>query len=219
MLYRYLLLSPLPPSYRAVAGPFPSTTRAMRRVGFDRTDQDEQPAWLEAPPTRPVVYATLGTAYNRAPELFAAILAGLRDEPIELIVTVGPGAEPADFGSQPDFVHIHRYVPHSLLLPRCDLVICHGGFGTLLDALAHGLPLVLLPIAADQQDNARYCAELGVGELVAVEQRDPVAIRKAVRQVLSDPGYRANAAALAAEIAALPSPADTVALLEQLAGR
>lgn len=218
LLYRHLLLSPLPPSYRAAAGPFPPTTHAMRRTSFDVTANDELPAWLTST-TRPIVYATLGTAYNRASGVFDVIISGLRDEPIELVVTVGPGLEPADFGPQPDNVHIHRYIPHSLLLPHCDLVLCHGGFGTLLDALAHGLPQVLIPIAADQPDNVRQCVELGVAELIVPGQREPAAIRRAVRRVLTDRRYRDAAGALAAEMQALPTPSAVVPLLEQVAER
>lgn len=218
MLYRHLLLSPLPPSYRAAAGPFPPTTHALRRTNFNVTVDDELPGWLGST-TRPIVYATLGTAYNRAPGVFDAIISGLRYEPIELVVTVGPGLEQADFGPQPDNVHIYQYIPHSLLLPHCDLVLCHGGFGTMLDALGHGLPLVMIPIAADQPDNARQCAEQCVADLIVPGQREPAAIRRAVRRVLSDRHYRDAAGALAAELQALPTPSQVVPLLEQIAER
>lgn len=218
MLYRHLLLSPLPPSYRNTSDPFPPTTNSLRRTSFDLTADDELPLWLGTT-TRPVVYATLGTTYNQAPDIFDAILVGLRDEPIELVVTVGPGLEPADFGPQPGNIHIHRYIPHSLLLPHCELVVCHGGFGTMLDALGHGLPLVMLPIAADQPDNARQCAALGVAELIVPEQREPALIRQAVRRVQSDSRYREHAGILGAEMQAMPPPCEVVPLLEQIAGR
>ena len=217
MLYRYLLLSPLPPSYRAAVGPFPSTTRSMRRVSFDHTEQDERPAWLDAPPVRPVVYVTLGTAYNQRPSTFAAILAGLRDEQVELIITVGPGLDPDGFGPQPANVHLFRYIPHSLLLPRCDLVICHGGFGTLLDALAHGLPLLMLPIAADQPDNTRHAVALGVAEMLSPHQREPEPIRYAVRRLLSEARCREQAGKLQRELRTMPTPSEVVPLLEQIA--
>ena len=53
-------------------------------------------------------------------------------------------------GSLPGNVHVSRVIPQSLLLPRCSAVVSHGGSGTLLAALAHGLPQVCLPQAADQ---------------------------------------------------------------------
>jgi MGT family glycosyltransferase len=175
------------------------------------------PEWVERLPARPVVYATLGTAYNRTPGIFPAILTALRDEPLTLIVTVGGDRDPADFGDQPPHVHIERYLPQSLLFPRCDLVITHGGSGTVRTALDSGLPLVVIPIAADQPDNARRCAALGLARVIAPDERTPEAIRAAVRNVLRDPGYRRHAARLRDEMRALPGLGYAVTLLARLA--
>jgi UDP:flavonoid glycosyltransferase YjiC (YdhE family) len=166
---------------------------------------------------RPLVYATLGTVYNSLSAIFASILAALRDEPLELIVTVGHNQDPAQFGPQPSHVRIERFVPQSRLLARCDLVIAHGGFGTVTAALAHGLPLVLIPISADQPENARRCAALGVGRVIAPDKRTPAAIRAAVRAVLGDPRYRRNAEHQCRELASLPVLDHGIALLERLA--
>src|SRR6185437_15787650 len=110
-----------------------------------------------------------------------------------------------------------RYIPQSLLLPYCDLVVCHGGWNTVLAALSVGLPLVLLPLGADQPHNARRCAALRVGCVVGEEERTPEAIRAAVRAVLADPTFRQNAARIRDEMGALPGPEHAVALLERLA--
>src|SRR5205814_4683234 len=133
-------------------------------------------------------------------------IAGLRDEPVELIVTVGRDQDPGQFGQQPANVHVERYIPQSLLFPRCDLVVCHGGWNTVLAALGHGLPLVLLPIGADQPQNAERCAALGVGVTVRPEGRTPTAIRAAVREVLANPSYRENAERMRDEMESLPGP-------------
>ena len=170
MLYRYLLLVPGPPGYHDAATletPLPATARAVRHVAFDRSGEEPLPAWVDALPDRPLVYATMGTVFNRMPGVLEAILAGLRDEPLTLIVTTGRDRDPAEFGPQPAHVHIERYVPQSLLFPRCDLIVTHGGTGTVLTALDHGLPMVLIPIAADQPDNARRCEALGVAQVLA----------------------------------------------------
>ena len=219
MLYRHLLLVPFPPRFQDPAVPLPPTARAVRHVPFDREHPDDAtlPDWAGSLSDRPTVYATLGTAYNRTPGIYPAILAALRDEPINLIIALGPGIDPADFGIQPPHIHIARYLPQSTLFPRCDLVLTHGGSGTVRTALAHGLPLVILPIAADQPENARRCAALGVAQVVAAGERTDEAIRAAVRMVLHDPRYRGNARQLRREIAALPGPEDVVTLLERLA--
>jgi hypothetical protein len=63
-------------------------------------------------------------------------IAGLRELPLNLVVTSGPGTDPARFGAQPS---------HTLLLPQCRLVVSHGGAGIMFSALAHGLPQLILP--------------------------------------------------------------------------
>jgi UDP:flavonoid glycosyltransferase YjiC (YdhE family) len=59
---------------------------------------------------------------------------------------------------------IVQYIPQTLLLPHCDLLIFHGGYNSLLSALWHGLPVVITPLGAgDQLPNARQCEKLGQG--------------------------------------------------------
>jgi UDP:flavonoid glycosyltransferase YjiC (YdhE family) len=108
------------------------------------------------------VCATLGRGFNgRTPELFHAILESLRDEPVNLILTVGRDEDPDGFESQPENVYIERYVSQSLLLSSCGLVITDAGFSTVMAALSPGLPMLAIPIGADQPINAQRCAALG----------------------------------------------------------
>ena len=223
MLYRYLLLSFVPPSYQDPAAARPPTMHHLRTSVFDRSGGEAAPAWLGPDLARPVVYATFGTEMPNIPVLgvfpglFQAVIAGLRDEAGTLVVTVSRGKDPAALGPQPPHVRVERYVPQSLLLSHCDLVVTHGGHNTVLAAIAHGLPLVVIPIAADQPENARRCAELGLGRVVGPDERTPDAIRQAAREVLRDPRYRENAARLRREMEAQPGPERGVELLERLA--
>jgi UDP:flavonoid glycosyltransferase YjiC (YdhE family) len=217
MLYRYLLLSPVPTSYQDPSAPLPPTAYAVRHVAFDRSGEESLPAWVGELADRPVVYATMGTAFNRVGSILETIVAGLRDEPITLIVTTGRDQDPVAFGLQPPHVHLERYVPQSLLFPRCDLVITHGGTGTVMTALSHGLPLVIVPVFSDQPDNARRCERLGVAKVIAPGDRTPEAFRDAVRAMLQDPSYRRNAEGLREEMAQLPGPEQVVGWLERLA--
>jgi UDP:flavonoid glycosyltransferase YjiC (YdhE family) len=216
-LFRYLLLYPFPPSLRDPDAPLPPTLRAVRLTAPEPAP-GPAPAWLAALPARPTVYATLGTMVNRFTPVLQAIVDGLRDAPVNLILTVGRDGDPAAFGPQPAHVHIARYIPQSAILPHCDLVLTHGGSGTVRDALAHGLPLVILPIAADQFENARRCSAAGVARVVGPDERTPAAIRAAVEAVLAGPAYRRAAGRLRAELEALPGPPEVVTLLERLAG-
>lgn len=220
--HRYLMLSPRPPSFQDPATPLPPTSHAIRHVGFNASTEEQLPTWVAELPEigwrpTPTVYATLGTVFNHLNGIFSAILEGLRDEPINLILTVGHNQSPADFGAQPPNVHIEQYIPQSLLLPHCDLIITHGGSGTVMDALSHGLPMVIIPIAADQPPNAQSCARLGVARVIQPDQRTPEAIREATRDVLQNPNYRQNAQRIRDEMQALPGWEYAVELLERLA--
>ena len=206
-----------PPRYQDPAAPLPPTAHPLRPVVFDRSGDEALPPWVAALADRPTVYVTLGTVVNRRPGVLPAILAGLRDEPLNLIVTVGRNQDPADFGPQPANVHLARYIPQSLILPRCDLLVSHAGFNTVVAGIAHGLPQVAIPLGADQPGHARRVARLGLGRVVAPDDFAPEAVRDAVRAVLADPAYRRNAARLRDEMAALPGPEHGVALLERLA--
>ncbi len=214
---RYLTLRPFPPGFRDPALPVAPVTHYLRPLLGDRAGAEGLPAWVAALPNRPVVYIGMGTALHESASLFRPLLAGLRDQPLTLVATVGRDQDPADYGPQPENVHIERYIPLSLLLPHCDLAVTAGGSGTLVAALAHGLPVVVVPVVADQPANAARCAALGLGRVVPPADLTPETARRAVLAVLADPACRAAAERVRDEIAALPGPERAVELLEQLA--
>jgi MGT family glycosyltransferase len=161
----------------------------------------------------PTVYFTLGTVFNTGShDLFSRVLAGLRELPANVVVTVGERVDPAEFGPLPG------HIPQALLLPQCDLVVSHGGSGSVIRALAHGLPSVLLPLGADQPHNAQRCVELGTSRVLDPAIVTPEEVRTTVSAVLADEGYRRAAARIQDEINALPGPQQTVPLLERLRG-
>lgn len=220
MLSRYLVLSPVPPSYRDPAFPLPATAHAIRPLAREFAADEAAPPWLADLPDAPTVYFTLGTVFNtESGDLFSRVLTGLRDLPINLIVTLGRHIDPAEFGPQPANVHIERYVAQSLVLRHCNAVVSHGGSGSVIGALAYGRPMVLIPMGADQPLNAARCAELGVARVLDAVKATSENAREAVSTVLAEPTYRQAAERMRDEIAALPEPAHAVKLLEQLAAR
>jgi len=217
MPFRYLHLAAEPPGFGLPDEVPVPTTHYLRSVEADHSGDETLPPWVAALPDRPTVHTSLGTMAHRTPGVNEAIIAALRDEPINVISVVGRDQDPARFGPQPGNVHIERYLPHSALLPHCDTFVTHGGYGSVMVGLNNGLPLVVIPIQADQPYNAACCAALGVGAVIAPDNRTPEAIREAVRHVLADPTYRQKAERLRDEMAALPGPEYAVALLERLA--
>jgi UDP:flavonoid glycosyltransferase YjiC (YdhE family) len=215
-LSRYLVLSPFPPSFRDPAFPLPATAHSFR--AHTRSAGKDEPPWLVRQHDVPIVYFTLGTVFNlESGDLFARVLTGLRELPIKVIVTVGSEIDPRELGPMPGNVHVERYIPQSVVLPHCSAVVSHGGSGSVLGALAHGRPMVLLPMGADQPLNAARCEALGVGRVLDALRATPETVGEAVSAVLSDPTYRASAERIREEIAALPDWEHAVTLLERLA--
>ena len=211
-IYRGRYLDPCPTGLR-IDGAAPATMRSHPiRPEIPGDASAPLPGWADHLGTRPVVYVSLGTAplFNQ-PEKFAPLLAGLAGNELEVVVTVGDLNDPAALGELPATVHVERWLALAPLLPRCDMVVCHGGTGTTLAALAAGLPLVLVPQGADQFDNARACERSGAARVLAPGRVTASAVRDAVRAVLPEgSSERAAARRFAAEIAAMPS-AESVA--------
>lgn len=218
MLRRYLVLAPFPPSFRDPANPLPPTGHTIRPVLADAAAGEVEPAWVAELSVRPIVYFTLGTIFSlESGDLFERVLAGLSELPVSVVVTVGRELEPQELGPQPANARVERYVPQSLLLPHCELVVSHAGSGSVVGALVHGLPMVLLPIGADQPFNAARCRDLHVARILDPFGATAADVSKAVSKVLSDPSYRRSAQRLKAEIDASPGPEHALRLLERLA--
>ncbi len=205
---RHLVLSPMPPSLRDPALPLPDTAHSIRPGSLDAAE------WHGRLPSRPLVYFTLGTVFDmESGDLVARALAGLGALPVNVLATFG---DRIDLGPQPPNVRIESHIPHGALLPHCDAVVSHGGSGTMVDALAAGVPQVVLPIGADQPLNAARCEALGAGIVL-----DPIAatsadIAAATTAVLEQPSYRAAAERVRRETLALPDASYAVGLLERL---
>jgi len=134
-----------------------------------------------------------------------------------LVGVVGTQIDPADLGPRPANVSVERYVPQAQVLPFSDLVVFHGGSGTLTGALAYGLPLVLLAMGADQLADASRCDALGLGLSLDPMRVTPEVVREGIASVLADDRFRRASQRFRVEIASQPAPATSVALLERLA--
>lgn len=166
---------------------------------------------------RPLVYATLGTVFSDPTfelPFFPAIIDGLANEALDLVITVGPNGDPSSLGEQPDNVHIARYVPQRALLDRCSAVVCHGGYGTLLDAIDAGVPLVVVPFGADQYINGRSVERLGIGRVIDEDSLTSASVQEGVLALIREAQWRENVLRVRDEWRALPGPETAVAVVE-----
>ncbi|HET9739008.1 MAG TPA: nucleotide disphospho-sugar-binding domain-containing protein [Solirubrobacteraceae bacterium] len=146
---------------------------------------------------RPLVVVGLSTTHQAHDPLLERVLTALGTLPVRALVTTGGATLQS---TPPANVHVARYVPHARVLPQAAAVVTHAGLGTVHAALAHGLPLVCLPIGRDQPDNAARVEWHGAGVRLSPKS-SPAVIGAAVKRVLEDPGFAASARRLAAALA------------------
>jgi UDP:flavonoid glycosyltransferase YjiC (YdhE family) len=197
------------------ASPFPGTRRYREPAAAPR---GALPAWW-ADTGAPLVYVSFGTVLGRmsfAGEAYRAVIDAVTGLDARVLVTTGRGFDPSRLRDVPGNMHVEAWVDQADVLGEAGLVVCHGGSGTTYGALAAGVPLVVVPVFADQFANAPKVAQAGAGIQVSTGQdsqgrRRPVGredaprIRRAIETVLADDSYREAARAVAADMAAAPA--------------
>jgi UDP:flavonoid glycosyltransferase YjiC (YdhE family) len=186
----------------------------------------ELPDWWPGREDEPLVYLTFGSVAGSFPQALPAYgvaLSAVADLPARVLLTVGRDLELDALPDVPDNVRVERWVPQQDVLAHAAAAVVHGGSGSTLGALAAGVPLVVIPLFADQPQNARRVAEVGAGLAVEPNREDIPAtiapLRAAIETVLSEPSYGERADALAAELRAEPPVDEAVALSERLRRR
>jgi UDP:flavonoid glycosyltransferase YjiC (YdhE family) len=196
--------------------PFPETVRFRAPGTGDHIALEEWWGGSDAP----LIYATFGTVLGHmsiAAGIYRMALAALTRLDLRVLLTVGHRFDPAAIEPVPANVHVEPWVDQARVLPAADLVVCHGGSGTVYGALAAGVPLVVTPLFADQFVNGRRVADCGAGLVVEPESGNDDGTRRvlgdgdvrriadAIQAVLGTASYRRNARRIAREMAAAPS--------------
>jgi UDP:flavonoid glycosyltransferase YjiC (YdhE family) len=213
--HRFGFLTTRPPALHNPLDPTPAGTLPIRPTAPDDTGGEpvEWPSGSVAGRARVVVTMMPGRL-----ETMIAILDGLEglDIDIDIVATVGHDLDPTALGTRRPTTRVARYVPMTPLLAGASLLVFHGGSGTMLAGLAAGVPLLVLPVAADQPENAERCVAAGVARMLASSDREPSRIGEAAADVLGDPACRAAVTLVRDQIAAMPAPADVLPTLEAL---
>ena len=196
----------------------PANTHFVQPMEPDPAPGESVEALLDGEDERPLLYATFGTVFN-TPDLFQLVFDAVADLDVRVIATIGMNNEAADMAI-PDSVRTVPFLSQSLILEHADMVVAHGGYGSLTGALKRGLPVLSLPLAPpDNAFNAAQLVKLGAGLALGPDERTPEAIRGSLRRLLDDRKYRDRAGEIAAEIAALPPIDHAAELIERLAMR
>ena len=166
--------------------------------------------------TGPVVLIAPSTAQDPEHALLRAALAGLAGAPVRVIATYN-GRDPGPVDVPANAVLV-PWLSYARTMPGCDLVVTHGGHGTLVRALSCGCPVVVCPAGGDMAENAARADWAGVGVRLPRRLLGPRALRLAVGRALRDAGMRDRARAVAAWVAAHDGADAAARELEALAG-
>ena len=217
-LHSWLYIDTVPPWLQVADGLPLGILHRVRPEPYEAPAPSSHPVGNGTRPDKPVVLVTLGTVYNRRPALLEVLCRGAVRAGAQVICTLGPRQDAATRSlSELAGVQVEDYVPISAILPHCAAVVTHGGYNTVLAAVLHGRPLLVVPLGSDNHYNATRCEELGVGIRRTAESLTENQVADSISSLLARPRYHDAAARLAAETAQLPSAGTAVPLLERLA--
>lgn len=200
---------------------FPNTIRFREQVP---SSPEPLPAWwgdLDGP----LVYVSFGTVLGHmanSADVYRSALTAVDDLRARILVTVGRKFDLSTLGPLPDHVHVETWIDQHQVLRHADIAVTHCGSGTALGALAAGVPIVAVPLFADQFENSRRIAAAGAALVVErlrgqratprglISERDAPFLAAAIEAVLGEPNFRRNARSIAAEMATMPTAAEVL---------
>ena len=204
-----------PQEFDAAIQDLPANVRYVGAIRDDPPAAERKSPWGDGD-GRPRVLVAFSTTYQHQEETLRRTATALAALPVQAIITVGTAIEPGAIESAPN-VAVHGYLPHAALLPDCALVVTHAGFGTVMAVLAHGVPLLCLPMGRDQHYNAERVAACGAG-IVLPADAGVEEIRHALQELLTKPDYQVAARRIAAMIARQDGRETAIKELEALLG-
>jgi len=194
------LVGPAPPDVLLAGASLPTT----------RGDEGDP---LALDPSRPLIFMALGSQIYHQPRMFALVLEASRDQPWQLVLAMG---DLAGTITLPPHAQAIPYAPQLALLARARAMISHGGANSVMEALAHGVPLLISPICNDQPHNARFVAEAGAGVTCDLSVAGPDEVRTYLAALCADGPLRAAASRIAASYRAAGGATRVAAAIEAL---
>ncbi|MGF1428232.1 glycosyltransferase [Kitasatospora sp. LaBMicrA B282] len=216
-LHRYGRLDCMPAEYSFTGWAGPTTVLRYQQPATVRPGA-ALPAWLaELPTEQPLVLATIGTVLPigvfDATGLLETIVAGLAE--LDCHSVVATGGVPVDPALASERVHLVDAVDQSLVLRCAQLLVTHGGYNSVREAVGAGVPMAVLPCFGDQPANADRVQELGLGRRLPTPA-SPADLAAACRALLADPATAARARAAQRRMLALPPVDALLGRLEKL---
>ena len=197
---------------------FPATLPGnVRYVGPQLDDPEWAEPWTPPDDNRPFVLVAMSTTFMDHLDQLQRAVTALGTLPVHALVTTGPAIDPHQVDA-PERVTVVRSAPHRQVLAHADVLLTHGGHGTVMKGLVAGVPIVCMPTGRDQPDNAARLIHRGAGLKIS-KNASPDKIATAIQQVWNTPSFKAAAARLGEQLRAEAESGAALAELESLAIR
>ena len=177
----------------------------------DDTSIDFPWEWLDE---RPLIYASMGTLQNRLTHIFQMIVEAVGDLPMQCVLSKGGGNVQVE-GTIPDNVLLVDRAPQLRLLEKASLAITHAGLNTALECLAHGVPMLCLPVTNDQPGVAKRVEWLRAGRVIPVQKVTTNRLMSELKQLTDDCSYQDVANDLQSRIARVDGVSVAADIVEQ----
>lgn len=179
-----------------------------------RSDQGDWPRPAHADK---VLLVSLGSAFTNQPGFYRECLSAFGDLPgWHVVLQVGAHVDPAELGTIPGNVEVHSWVPQLAILAKADLFVTHAGMGGSSEGLYCGVPMIAVPQAVDQFDNADKLVELGVAQRIDTEKANAEVLRQALLDLTTDPQVSERLGTLRTELRAAGGTGRAADLIEAL---
>ena len=160
-------------------------------------------SWKAPDNGKPLLYSSLGTAFNNWPEYYPILFDAVRDLDINVFAALG-SIDPASLKDIPANVEVGQMVPQLDILSQASVFITHAGMGGTGEAIYYGVPMIAIPQMEEQAITARQIEKLGLG--VAFLDKSAItseALKTAIQKLLTEPSYKAAAEQFSADMKTL----------------
>jgi UDP:flavonoid glycosyltransferase YjiC (YdhE family) len=156
------------------------------------------PPWWPPEGNRPLIYFTMGT--TGLSDVFQQVYDLIKNSDMTAIITTG--AQTSKITTIKGKLYVESFIDGDLVMEHCDLVVCHGGNGTIYQALRYGKPVIGIPTVPDQQINMRRVEALGIGKTLKWTDisNNPETLLDLIREILGDASFQGNAEKLRRKI-------------------
>ncbi|MFE1763695.1 macrolide family glycosyltransferase [Streptomyces angustmyceticus] len=173
--------------------------------------------WAPPGDGRRLALVSLGTESNRQRDFFRTCLDAFDGDDWQVVMTLGRGSDLAGLGPVPPHVEVHEWLPHPVVLPHADLLVCHAGMGSVMEALYFGTPVIAVPQTFELALTARRLDDLKLGRWIDRDQLTSRTLAAAVTEIVTDPATPERMARMRAHVRGAGGADRAADLLEQWA--